>query len=55
MRDLSWRELGRLLRCHGETAQCRATEAIVALGLYFDGGPVPPPPPGRYRIEPGRQ
>lgn len=54
VRDLSWRELGRLLRCHYETAQGRAIEAIVALGLCFDDERVPPPPL-RYRIEPGRQ
>jgi hypothetical protein len=54
-RDLSWREIGGLLRMSDKTAIAWTVEALEALADWRAGRTVAPPPTLRYRIEPGRQ
>jgi hypothetical protein len=55
VRDMSWSELGRLLRLSDKTAREWAAEAIEALAEHCAGRTDASPPVLRYRIEPGRQ
>jgi hypothetical protein len=54
-RDLSWREIGTLLRVSDKTATAWVIEAITALADWRCGRTIAPPPVLRYRNEPGRQ
>jgi hypothetical protein len=52
MQDVSWLELGRLLRCSDKTAQNYACEALEALSDWHAGRAIAAPPVLRYRNQP---
>ena len=54
VKDLSWLELGRVLRVSGKTAQGFAVEAIEALADWHAGRAAAAPPVLRFRNQPGR-
>lgn len=55
VRDVSWCELGRLLRLSDKAARDWAVGALEALAEHCAGRPVAAPPVLRCRNEPGRQ
>lgn len=54
VRDMSWLELSRQLRCSDKTAVGFAIEALEALADWHAGRAVAAPPVLRFRNEPGR-
>jgi hypothetical protein len=51
--DRSWHDIGRRFGVSHKTAKLRTIEAIRALHAWRIGEPVPPPPPERFRNQPG--
>jgi hypothetical protein len=53
VKDRSWTELARLLRCSDKTAVQRAIEAVIALSDWRCGRTVAAAPGVRFRNQPG--